>query len=77
VHAVLSVESCSLELPLQVTAFYRDLKSDRCVLDAATTALACCHSASQPAAEATATLMSRCTAEIVRVFGVSAARGET
>ena len=77
VHAVLSVEARSLGLPMEVAAFYRDLQSDRHLRDAATTALACCIPAARSGADAAADLMSRCMAEIVHVFAVSAARGET
>ena len=75
VHAVLSVEECSLGLPLEVAAFYRDLQSDRRVR-AATTALACCNPAARRSDADASDLMSRCIREIVHVFGVSAARGE-
>lgn len=76
VHAVLSVEADSLRLPLEVATFYSDLGSERRVRDAATTALACCVSSTRPSAAVTADLMSRCTAAIVHVFGVTAARND-
>ncbi len=74
VHAVLSVEERSLAYPPQVTAFYRDLGSDRIARHTLTTALERCACAVHAGAEGASDLLARCTDELAHVFTAAAAR---